>query len=205
VLIAAAQWRVFVSAAVTATALAAVSWFAFGTESWQAFFHWIPMFSQAFLVEGRAPWGKLQSIFALTRYFGGGEQLAWTLQLILSTAVAVTLAVIWRSRIGYSLKAAALATGTLLVTPYLFLYDVMVLAIAVAFLIRVGLRHGFERHELPALALVAALLISYSFVGAPTGFVAILVVSALVLHRCRPKRSIEASKRRIRNDELIRI
>jgi len=205
VLIAAAQWRVFVSAAVTATALAAVSWFAFGTESWQAFFHWVPMFSQAFLVEGRAPWGKLQSIFALTRYFGGDEQLVWTLQLILSTAVAVTLAVIWRSRIGYSLKAAALATGTLLVTPYLFLYDVMVLAIAVAFLIRVGLRHGFERHELPALALVAALLISYSFVGAPTGFVAILVMSGLVLHRCRPKRSVEASKRRTPNDELIRI
>ena len=131
--------------------------------------------------------------------------MAWTLQLILSTAVAVTLAVIWRSRIGYSLKAAALATGTLLVTPYLFLYDVMVLAIAVAFLIRVGLRHGFERHELPALALVAALLISYSFVGAPTGFVAILVMSGLVLHRCRPKRSVEASKRRTPNDELIRI
>src|SRR5262245_27842721 len=193
VLIAAAQWRVFVSAAVTATALAAVSWLAFGTESWQAFFHWVPTFSQAFLVEGRAPWGKLQSIFALTRYFGGGEQLAWTLQLILSTAVAVTLAVIWRSRIGYSLKAAALATGTLLVTPYLFLYDVMVLAIAVAFLIRVGLRHGFERHELPALAFVAALLCSDSLVGFPTGFVATLVVSGLVLHRCRGSGRIAVS------------
>jgi len=203
VLIAAAQWRVFVSAAITAIALAAVSWIAFGTESWQAFFHWMPMFSQAFLVEGRAPWGKMQSIFALVRYFGGPEQLAWTLQLIMSVAVAVTLALIWRSRVAYSLKAAALATGILLVTPYLFLYDVMVLAIAVAFLIRIGLRHGFERHELPALSLVAALLISYSFVGAPTGFVATLVVSGLVLHRCRLKRGVEASKQRIRNDELI--
>ena len=36
--------------------LALLSWFAFGTESWQAFFHWMPMFSQAFLTEGRAPW-----------------------------------------------------------------------------------------------------------------------------------------------------
>ena len=34
------------------------------------------MFSQAFLTEGRAPWGKMQSIFALVRYFGGTEQLA---------------------------------------------------------------------------------------------------------------------------------
>jgi hypothetical protein len=165
----------------------------------------MPMFSQAFLVEGRAPWGKMQSIFALVRYVGGPEQLAWTLQLIMSVAVAVTLAMIWRSRVIYSLKAAALATGVLLVTPYLFLYDVMVLATAVAFLIRIGLRHGFERHELPALALVAALLISYAFVGAPTGFVATLIVSGLVLHRCRLKRSVEVSKQGVRNDELIRI
>jgi arabinofuranan 3-O-arabinosyltransferase len=205
VLIAAGQWRVFVSAAVTAVTLAAVSWLAFGAESWQAFFHWMPVFSQAFLVDGRAPWGKMQSIFALVRYFGGPEQLAWSLQLVLSTAVAVTLALIWRSRVTYSLKAAALAAGILLVTPYLFLYDVMVLAIAVAFLVRIGLRHGFERHEFPALALVVALLISYSFVGAPTGFAATLIVSGLILHRCWPKRSVEPSKHRLRDDELIRI
>ena len=44
----------------------------------------------------------------------------------------MVLAVMWRSRISYSLKAAALAVGTLLVTPYLFMYDMMVLAIPVA-------------------------------------------------------------------------
>jgi hypothetical protein len=41
---------------VTAVALAFASWLAFGTESWQAFFHWMPMFSQAFLSEEKAPW-----------------------------------------------------------------------------------------------------------------------------------------------------
>ncbi len=62
-LIAASQWKAFVSAGITTVLLAAVSWLAFGTESWQAFIHWMPMFSQAFLTEGRAPWGKMQSIF----------------------------------------------------------------------------------------------------------------------------------------------
>jgi arabinofuranan 3-O-arabinosyltransferase len=205
VLIAAAQWRVFASAAATTIVLAAVSWLAFGTDSWRAFVEWMPMFSQAFLVEGRAPWGKLQSIFATVRYLGGAEQLAWGLQWILSIAVAVTLALLWRNRIAYSLKAAALATGILLVTPYLFLYDLMVLAIAIAFLIRIGLRRGFERHELPALALVAILLIAYGFVGAPTGFAATLVVASLVLFRCRRKRLIAASTQNVRDDELIRI
>ncbi|HMI11801.1 MAG TPA: glycosyltransferase family 87 protein, partial [Bradyrhizobium sp.] len=167
VLIAASQWTVFFTAGVVAVAIAFASWLAFGTESWQAFFHWMPMFSQAFLTEGRAPWGKMQSIYALVRYFGGTEQLAWVFQWIMSGAVVVLLALMWRSRISYPLKAAALAAGALLITPYLFLYDLMVLAIAVAFLVRIGLRQGFQRHELPLLGLVAALLLFYPLAGAP--------------------------------------
>jgi arabinofuranan 3-O-arabinosyltransferase len=187
VLIAAAQWRVFCAAGVTTVLLAMLSWLAFGTESWQAFVHWMPMFNQAFLVEGRAPWGKLQSIFGLTRYFGSPESVAWCLQWMMSGAVAILLALIWRSRhVPHALKAAALAAGTLLVTPYLFLYDEMVLAIAVAFLVRVGLDDGFARHELPALGLAAVLLIIFPLLGAPTGFGATLVVVTLIAGRIGP-------------------
>src|SRR5258705_841028 len=186
VLIAASQWTVFFTAGVVAVAMAFASWLAFGTESWQAFFHWMPMFSQAFLTEGRAPWGKMQSIYALVRYFGGTEQLAWVFQWIMSGAVAVLLSLMWRSRISYPLKAAALAAGALLITPYLFLYDLMVLAIAVAFLVRVGLHQGFQRYELLSLGLVAALLLFYPLAGAPTGFVATLIVSGLIARRAGP-------------------
>jgi hypothetical protein len=184
VLIAAMQWRVVISAGVTTLLLAGASWLAYGSESWQAFFHWMPMFSQAFLTEGRAPWGKMQSIFALVRYLGGSEPLGWTFQWIMTAAVAVVLVMLWRSRVRYEWKAAGLATGTLLVTPYLFLYDVMVLAIAVGFIVRVGLAEGFARYELPGLGLAAALLIVFPAVGAPTGFAATLVVVALIARRC---------------------
>jgi len=187
VLIAASEWRVFFAAGLVAALLAALSWAAFGTESWQAFVHWMPMFNQAFLVEGRAPWGKMQSIFALTRYFGGPESLAWLLQWIMTGTVALLLAFVWRTRsVTFSLKAASLVAGTLLVTPYLFLYDLMVLAVAVAFLVRLGLVEGFERHELPALGLVAVLLMIYPLLGAPTGFAATLVVAALIGYRIGP-------------------
>jgi arabinofuranan 3-O-arabinosyltransferase len=193
VLIAASQWTVFVTAGVVAVAMALVSWLAFGTESWQAFFHWMPMFSQAFLTEGRAPWGKMQSIFAMVRYFGGTEQLGWIFQWIMSGAVAGVLTLMWRSRISYPLKAAALAAGTLLITPYLFLYDMMVLAIAMAFLVRIGLRQGFERYELPALGLATALLFFYPLIAAPIGFVATLIVCGLIAGRCGFWRSSVAS------------
>lgn len=191
-LIAASQWTVFFTAGIVAAAIAGVSWLAFGTESWQAFVHWLPMFSQAFLTEGRAPWGKMQSIFALVRYFGGSEPLGWAFQWTMIAAVAVALVLVWRSRVRYSLKAAALATGTLLVTPYLFLYDVMVLAIAVGFLVRIGLSDGFRRHELPALGVMAFLLMFYPLFGAPTGFGATLIVAALIANRCLVPRRSEA-------------
>ena len=193
VLIAASQWTVFFTATAVTLGMVMVSWLAFGTESWQAFFHWMPVFSQAFLVEGKATWWKLQSLFSLVRFFGGSEQLAWALQWILSTTVAVVLAVMWRSRISYALKAAALATGTLLITPYLFMYDMMVLAIPVAILIRVGLKSGFRPYELPALGCAIALIFSFMFLGFPVGLAATLIVAGLIVKRCRLARSALAS------------
>ena len=186
VLIAASQWTVFFTAGIVAVVMATASWVAFGTESWQAFFHWMPMFSQAFLTEGRAPWWKLQSLFALIRYFGGSEQLAWIFQWIMTASVAVGMVLMWRSRISYPLKAAALATGTLLITPYLFMYDMMVLAIAVAFLVRIALATGFRRYELPALACAFILIVNFILLGVPGGLGTTLIVAGLILRRAGP-------------------
>ena len=186
VLIAASQWTVFFAAGVTAVAMALVSWLAFGTESWQAFFHWMPMFSQAFLTEGKATWWKLQSLFSLVRYLGGTEALAWSFQWVLTASVAVVLVLMWRSRIPYSLKASALAIGTLLITPYLFMYDMVVLAVPVGLLVRMGLASGFLRYELAALACALALFLTFTFTGLPTGLVAILIVAALIMRRAGP-------------------
>ena len=186
VLIAASHWRAFIAAGVTAIALACLSWLAFGTESWLAFFHWMPKFSQAFLTEGKATWWKLQSIFSMVRYLGGSEALAWAFQWTLTASVATVLVLMWRSRVPYTLKAAALAVGTLLTTPYLFLYDMMVLAIPVAFLVRIGLKRGFRPYELPALGAALALFLTFTFTGEPTGFAINLIVGALILGRAGP-------------------
>jgi hypothetical protein len=186
VLIAAAQWRVFISAGVTTVALAFVSWLAFGTESWQAFVHWMPMFSQAFLSEGKATWWKLQSLYSMVRFLGGPEPLAWAVHWVFTASVATVLVLMWRSRVPYTLKAAALATGTLLITPYLFMYDMVVLAIPVAFLVRLGLKSGFRPYELPALGIALALFFSFIFFGFPIGPAITLIVAGLVLRRAGP-------------------
>jgi len=114
---------------------------------------------------------------------GGSEQLAWALQCAMTSTVAVVTVLLWRSRARYSLKAAALATGTLLMTPYLFLYDMMVLAIPIALLVRIGLADGFQKYELLALACAMLLLLSFPFFEAPVGFGSTLIVAALIARR----------------------
>jgi glycosyl transferase family 87 len=183
VLIAAGQWRTFIAAGVTTAVLAVASWIAFGTESWQAFFDWMPMSSQAFFSEGRATFFKMQSVFGLVRTFGGSEHLAWTFQWLTSASALAGVVWLWRSRADYELKAAGLATGALLLTPYLFLYDMMVLAIPAGLLIRTGLENGFRRNELASLAGAMALLIAFPFTEVPLGLGSTLIVAALIVRR----------------------
>jgi len=114
---------------------------------------------------------------------GGSEALGWTFQWVLTAAVAMVLVTLWRSPVRYSLKAAALAVGLLLTTPYLFMYDMTVQAIAVAWLVRLGLNEGFRRYELPALGGITALQITFMMTGIPLGLAANLIVGGLVLAR----------------------
>lgn len=186
VLVAARQWTVFWTAAVVGTAVALASWAAFGTGAWQAFFEWLPVTSQAVLSEGRADLGRQQSIFAAVRVFGGTEALAWTIQVAAAAAIAGILCVLWRSRAPFELKAAALAAGTLLAAPYVYLYDVVVLAIAAAFFVRLAVATGFRRHEPGALAAAALLQSSFPFVDAPVALAATLIVTLLVVLRAWP-------------------
>lgn len=186
VLVVARQWRVFWVAAATGTGLALLAVLVFGVDSWIAFFDWLPVTSKAFLSEGRAEIGKQQSLFALVRVLGGSESLAWAAQAALALLVAAAVSLLWRSKAAFELKAAGLAAGTLLATPYVYLYDSVVLAIAVAFLMRLWLAVGFRGYELAGLVVAAALMMAFPFLRMPFAFGSALIVFALVFLRAWP-------------------
>ncbi len=183
VLIADRRWVTIAIAALVAIALAALSWLAFGSASWQAFAHWMPITSRIVLGEGHADWSRLQSLFGLARAHGVSEPLSWAAQAIVSLAVAVWLIWLWRSRAPFDLKAAALAAGALLATPYVYIYDLVALAVAVAFLLRFALARGFFASEIVGLACAAALILVFPLVKTQVGLAATLIVMALVAQR----------------------
>ena len=182
-LIADRRWLTIAVAVVTVGILAVASWLVFGSASWEAFLHWMPITGRVVLGEGAADWSRLQSLFGLMRANGAGEALAWSVQVAGTLAAAAGVAWLWRSRASYEIKAAGLAAGALLATPYIYIYDLVVLAIAVALLLRLLLRRGFSAVDIGALAAAGVLILIFPYVKTQVGLAAVLVVAALVAQR----------------------
>jgi arabinofuranan 3-O-arabinosyltransferase len=185
-LIAGGRWRVFFSAAAVALALAAASWAAFGTATWAAFANAGALATRAVLADDAANWHKLQTVFGLVRSLGGSESAAWSLHAAMVAACALVVWIIWRRPIAFDVKAAALAAALLLATPYMYSYDLVVLAIPMAFLIRLGRTTGFLPGELGGLAAANFLMLCCLLIEAPIGPAATVIVMLLVARRAVP-------------------
>jgi hypothetical protein len=187
VLLATGRWRTFVAAAATVAGLIALATLAFGPEVWRAFFTFARYTREVVLEEGNTGWHKIQSIFSWVRMWGGAVPLAYAVQGVATAALAVAVVWVWRSKAAYALKAAVLCLAAILATPYSLDYDMMVLALAIAFLAAHGLAHGFAPFEKTGLALLwLAPLFARSIAEialVPLGAAAMLVVLCLTLRK----------------------
>jgi hypothetical protein len=187
VLVAGGYWRTFFAATVTVIVFALAVTLAFGVDVWSAFLASTKFTRTVVLEQGDTGWYKIQSVFSVVRMWGGGVPLAYVLQTAVTIAVAAALVLLWRSRAPFPLKAAALAIGTILATPYSLDYDLMLLAPAIAFLVIDGMARGFGPYEKSTLALVWIVpLLTRTVAQAtlvPLAVPAMLLCFLLVLHR----------------------
>jgi Glycosyltransferase family 87 len=115
-----------------------------GGGIWQASADSMNFTQTVVLEQGGTGWEKIQSVFSAARMWGATVHTAYAVQLALGLCLAASLAWLWRSDAAFELKAAALATGSLLATPYVLDYDLVVLAVAIAYLAPHGLARGFS-------------------------------------------------------------
>lgn len=187
VLAATGRWQVFGAAAVTVITASAASYAVFGIEVWHAFFESTAFTRNVVLESGGTGWQKIQSVFAATRMWGASIETAYAVQIILGSSIAASLIWLWRSAAAFPLKAAALAVGSLLATPYVLDYDLMVLAVAIAFLTAHGLDRGFRNYEISILFAAWVMpLFTRTIAGAihlPLGLLVLTAVYCLILQR----------------------
>lgn len=196
VLLATGRWTTIVSAAATVIALIAMSTLLFGMNVWHAFAESATFTRTIVLEAGGTGWEKIQSLFSAVRMWGGGIDLAYAAQAALALVLAVTIIRLWRSQASFELKAAALAIASLLATPYVLDYDLVVLGIAIAFLARHGFARGFHPYEISLLALAwAAPFLTRSIAGLsgiPLGLFVMIALYAMTLRRAASDLGIHA-------------
>lgn len=177
-LIAGREWRAIAGGIVSAAVLFALALLLFGVDSYHGFFSILPHYS-SWLSAGRWPWGELASPFALLRYFGVPQGPAlWIHGLIALIAAAVT-ARAWALK--REQRVPILAAATLLVPPYLFTYDALLLTLALA-----SLLHNQERRWPAAAIWVLGLLPAACYFGDFPNAIPVAAVLALwLLHRVR--------------------
>jgi Glycosyltransferase family 87 len=191
-LLASQRWSSIAAAIATVAALVAVSLAVLGGGVWHAFAESMN-FTQAIVLEqGGTGWEKIQSAFSAARNWGADVHTAYAIQIALGLALAATLAWLWHSDAAFELKASALATASLLATPYVLDYDLVVLAIAIAFLARHGLARGFRDYEISLLASAWIVPLLSRATGIPLGLIAMLALYAFTLHRAAVDRESAA-------------
>jgi hypothetical protein len=186
-LVAGGYWRTIAAAILTVLVLVALSTLVLGTEIWHAFAASTTFTQTVVLEAGGTGWEKIQSIFSAMRMWGGNVPLAYAMQFTLAAALAATLAWLWRSDAAFELKAAALATASLLATPYVLDYDLVVAGLAIAYLARLGLRCGFRGFEISLLAAawLAPLLtrLVAGSIAVPLGLLVFMILYVSILRR----------------------
>jgi alpha-1,2-mannosyltransferase len=134
VFVAARQWQAAAGAALAVAAFAVLSATLFGVETWRAFLDFIPLATRSVLDHGDIGFGKIQSVFAAARLWGASVAVSYAMQAAVSLLAAGAVLWIWLKPGQFPVKAAALAVGTLLVTPYFADYDLVMLALPIAWL-----------------------------------------------------------------------
>ena len=140
------QWRALTSFALFSGYLMMLSLWAFGPETWLAWWHSIAQ-AQASLALGKLPWDKMISAYADLRLLGLATPWAYAGQVLIALIALLLGTDIWRRTRQQTLRGSALALATLCISPYLYDYELAWLGVVLLLLCQRGVARGFCRGE----------------------------------------------------------
>lgn len=176
------RWQAFFAAAISVTAFALLAGFVFGFESYLRFYQ--NLADSAQLISGqRITTPSYASLYGNLLQWDTPQTLAITLHIASALAAIGAAAFVFR-RGAPEAQAAALCAATLLISPYLFFYDAILLALGLAFL---GAPRGRFELATYVLAWGAALTlpIGHFFMPLPISPVAAWLLLFVAIRRAR--------------------
>jgi hypothetical protein len=204
-LIVSGRGRVIGSACATALGLALAALALFGPATWRGWLA-VSALARRALEEDGVGSDKMQSAFAAVRLLHGGLGLAYGVQAAVALGAAAILVQVMRRRPSGPLasdalaQGATLATGSLLASPFLLDYDLMLLALPLAWLAREQAKGGALPWEktvmvaaflLPLISRLAAGRLGLPL-GPPIVFALLLVVARRATARVRVQNALSS-------------
>jgi hypothetical protein len=147
ILIASGRWKTFIAAGVSAAGLSFAAWLLVGTEGYLAFLQNSEL-ARTTLEQGLVSPARMQSLFAALMLWHAPLWLAYGAQILLALGVIVSACfIIRRHRPDHFALSALTVSATLLMTPFMLDYDLLLSAIPLGWLIMNGLKDGFRPWE----------------------------------------------------------
>jgi alpha-1,2-mannosyltransferase len=154
---------------------------------------------KAVVESGALDAGKVQTVFAALRVWEVPLSAAYAAQALVALVVAATVGWLGWTRPRSAALGPALVAGTLLMSPYMLDYDLVLCAIPLAWLLSQGIATGFRRWEKAVmltayvLPLVARLLASQAHL--PLAPLVLMALFALVVRRAADPQPVADSRR----------
>jgi hypothetical protein len=175
------RWRAMTGAAISAIGLSLLAMLCFGWESYRAMASAAPLFT-SFIYTGTTGWFRMASIYSALRLAGLDSQVAWMVHLLVSFIAVAMVWAVWRGRHDTSAKFAVLVAASMLVSPYLYVYDTVMLVVPFFWLAA----NGADRRALAVLWLLPILSFvqNWRWNGA-VNLAPLVPIGLLVLLGCR--------------------
>jgi len=184
-LLASRRWRVLCWAAISALAVLAVTWLAFGSGCWANFLANAHA-ARATLELGRVGFAKMESAFAVARLAGMGIPGAYAVQALIAGIAVCALLWVQRRSPSAALERSCICLASLLMTPFVLHYDMVLLALPLAWMLREWLDRGFPAWSKPVLLAVFCAPAAYLWTPVPFGLPAALLLGGYLLCHAAP-------------------
>lgn len=147
-----AAWSAMLSAAITSALLIGLSTVLLGPQVWDAFLGSLT-YARQLNEQGALPWEKMPTVFAGARALELSLTTAYVLHISIALLGTLGMVTVWRRSADLRLRSASFVAATLLISPHLFVYDLLWLALPIAWLTRHGMAHGWRHGERELLIL----------------------------------------------------
>ncbi|NDU92097.1 MAG: DUF2029 domain-containing protein [Ferrovum sp.] len=152
-LIAIQAWKTLLIAILTGIFSMAASTAVLGLPTFEAWLQSAGLAKALLETGGTHFWTRMPTIFSFLHLLGVPVQWAYLAHFSVAAGIAFLVWKIWKRCSEAELRNAALITGSLLISPYVLIYDLTWLALPIAWMARIGVERGWLRLEREILIL----------------------------------------------------